>query len=160
MPLLRFQPSSSVDSIDFPGWPTVFEGRELKPVPLSEREERLTRDFPGKIARFSDGSREIIIRWVTGETRALHPASDCFRGLGYAIKPLPVKIDPAGHQWGSFSATRRGETLRVSERIYSASDPGSWIDVSSWYWNATLGRTKAPWWTVTVAESESIVDGK
>jgi hypothetical protein len=50
---------------------------------FSSREERFAADFPGRIARFSDGHREIIIRWVARETRALHSASDCFKGLGY-----------------------------------------------------------------------------
>ncbi len=79
----------------------------LKPertaLPLSDREQRFVSGFPGRIARFTDGKREIIVRWVTRETRMLHPAADCFRGMGYAIRPLPIYIDERGRHWGSFT---------------------------------------------------------
>src|SRR5262245_8451285 len=65
----------------FPGWPSTFEGRSLRELPLSEREERFGAGFPGRIARFTDGQRELIIRWVAAPTRQLHSAADCFRGL-------------------------------------------------------------------------------
>ena len=29
---------------------------------------------------------------------------------------------------------------------------GSFCDVSAWYWAASLGRTRGPWWAVTVVE--------
>jgi hypothetical protein len=136
----------------FPGWPAQFEGRNLIQLPLSSREERFAADFPGRIARFSDGSREIIIRWVESETRALHPASDCFKGLGYSIKPIPARDAPGGHHWGGFEARRGDEAFRVYERIYDSADKESWSDVSSWYWQATMGGTSGGWWAVTVAE--------
>src|SRR5262245_6381724 len=102
----------------FPGWPAQFEGRSLTQLPLSSREERFAIDFPGRIARFSDGHREIIIRWVARETRALHPASDCFKGLGYSIKPLSARVDFAGHRWGAFEARGGVVALSGQERIY------------------------------------------
>jgi len=140
----------------FPGWPAQFEGRSLTQLPLSSREERFAADFPGRVARFNarfkDGQREIIIRWVARETRALHPASDCFKGLGYAVRPLPVRIDQAGRRWGGFEARRGDEALRVHERIYDSKDKESWSDVSSWYWQAMMGKTSGGWWAVTVAE--------
>src|SRR5262249_38934378 len=46
----------------FPGWPDQLEGHGLTQLPLSSREERFAADFPGRIARFSDGEREMIIR--------------------------------------------------------------------------------------------------
>ena len=70
---------------NFPGWPTAFEGRPLTELPLSSREQSFGRDFPGRIGRFSDGTREVILRWVADPTRRLHPASDCFKGSGYAV---------------------------------------------------------------------------
>jgi hypothetical protein len=140
----------------FPGWPAQFEGRSLTQLPLSPREERFAADFPGRIARFSalfsDGQREVIIRWVARETRALHPASDCFKALGYSIKPLPARVDPAGHRWGGFEARLGAEALRVHERIYDSADEESWSDVSSWYWQSMMGKTSGGWWAVTVAE--------
>jgi len=138
----------------FPGWPAQLEGRDLTQLPLSSREERFAADFPGRIARFSDGRREIIIRWVARETRALHPASDCFKGLGYSIKPLSARLDPDGHRWGAFEARRGDEALRVHERIYDSADKESWSDVSTWYWQAMMGKTSGGWWAVTVAERQ------
>ena len=51
---------------------------------MSEVEQRFAARFPGAIARFSDGERVIVLRHVERPTRMLHPAADCFRGLGYA----------------------------------------------------------------------------
>jgi hypothetical protein len=130
-----------------------FEGQALKPLAMSEREQRFGRDFPGRIARFTDGKREIIIRWVTQPTRKLHPASDCFEGIGYSVKPSALHVDSNGARWGSFTATRKEERLRVRERIYT--DAGdSWPDASAWYWSATGEKSLGPWWAVTVAEKQ------
>ena len=135
----------------FPGWPSHFEGRALTRLPLSEREERFGGDFPGRVARFTDGRREVIVRFVTGATRRLHPASDCFAGIGYRVRPRPLQFDDSGARWGSFTAERGGEKFRVYERIYSDAG-GSWEDVSAWYWDAAGGNSPGPWWAVTVAE--------
>jgi hypothetical protein len=149
---LKVGPKGSETSAAFPGWPTHFEGRPLTPLPLSEREQRFGTDFPGRIARFTDGEREIVIRWVTEASRKLHPASDCFEGVGYRVSPLPLRVDGEGKRWGSFSAVRQNEKLRVSERIYT--DGGdSWADVSAWYWAAAGDTSAGPWWAITVAEN-------
>jgi hypothetical protein len=157
LPLLpTAQPGRTVaesSSATFPGWPTRFEGRELVALPLSEREQRFGLDFPGRIARFTDGKREVIIRWVTEPTRKLHPASDCFEGIGYHVRPSALRIQEDGSRWGSFTATRGEETLHVYERIYTESGD-SWTDVSAWYWSAIGDQGKGPWWAMTVAEKE------
>jgi hypothetical protein len=137
----------------FPGWPGSFEGRTLTRLPLSEREERFGLDFPGRIARFTDGRREIIIRWVTQPTRKLHPASDCFEGIGYSVEPSALRVGNDGSRWGSFIAVRGDERLLVAERIYTDSGD-SWADVSAWYWSAIAENSSGPWWAVTVAEAE------
>jgi hypothetical protein len=144
--------SSSATPVTFPGWPTEFEGKTLTPLPLTELEKRFTTDFPGKIGRFTDGEREIIIRWVTEATRKLHPASDCFQGIGYSVKPLPLHRDNSGSLWAGFTATKREERLRVSERIHSDSGE-TWTDVSAWYWSA-LRHSNGSWWAITIAEKE------
>jgi hypothetical protein len=150
-------------ALAFPGWPAHFAGRALHQVPLSAREQRFDTGFPGQVARFTDGQREIIVRWVTQETRKLHPSTDCLKGVGYTIQPLPLWTDPAGNRWGCALAQRGAETLRVCERIAAHLEPdialpqgaevrAGWADVSSWYWAAFFGQTHGPWWAVTVAE--------
>ena len=112
---------AGVATTTFPGWPSTFAGKTLTPLPLSEMEQKFARGFPGRIARFSDGEREIIIRWATEATRMMHPASDCFQGLGYSVKPLAAHRDESGSLWASFAATKDKERLVVFERIHSVS---------------------------------------
>ena len=154
MPFLspRSQSSGYAHTVAFPGWPTEFRGQTLTPLPLTELEQRFNANFPGKIGRFTDGKREIIIRWVTEATRQLHPASDCFQGLGYSVKPLPVHRDENGSLWSSFTASKGNNRLRVYERIHSNSGQ-TWTDVSAWYW-AALQHGDGGWWALTIAEKE------
>lgn len=134
----------------FRGFPDSFENVKITELPLSERESYFLEDFPGSIGRFTDGKREIIIRYVREATRKLHPAGDCFRAIGYSTKPLPLKIGGDGKRWSCFSAVKAGEKLRICERIYD--DAGNeWTDASAWYWTA-LGESAGGWWAVTVAE--------
>jgi hypothetical protein len=136
---------------DFPGWPRQYEGRDLTELPLTQREAAFVQDFPGKVGRFSDGEREIIIRWVRTPTRRLHASADCFRGSGYKVTPTPVRRDAAGAPMGCFRASQRGNDLVVCETIRDGHG-GSWPDVSAWYWNALLGVSAGPWWSFVVAE--------
>lgn len=84
----------------------------------------------------------------------LQPASDCFAGVGYRIRPRPLRIDDSGSRWGSFAAERGHERLRVDERIYGEAG-SSWADVSAWYRAAASGQSTGPWWAITIAESEA-----
>jgi hypothetical protein len=136
----------------FPGWPTTFEGKPLRELPLGATERRFAADFPGRIGRFSDGEREIVLRWISRETRRLHPASDCFRGSGYSITPQGLTVDANGARWGTFFARHGEEHLNVRERINDASGH-QWTDVSAWYWAATTGKSQGPWWATTVASA-------
>lgn len=140
-------------SSTFPGWPSKYEGLPLTPLPMSAREARFAQDFPGRIGRFSDGAREIILRWVAEPTRNLHPASDCFRGIGYRIAPLPLKRDASGKVMSCFRAGREGASLTVCEGVTGATGR-SWPDVSSWYWSALFGPPSGPWWSVVVAQGD------
>lgn len=153
-PFISTERSSVMENITFPGWPMKFQGRDLKQLPLSEREEQFANNFPGKIARFSDGQREIIFRWVISETRMLHSASDCFKALGYNIKYLPIKIDTFGRKWTVFEARKKDKSFTVQEIISTKleANSDSWNDTSSWYWAAFLGKSQGPWWTITIAE--------
>ncbi|QQS47083.1 MAG: hypothetical protein IPM66_24990 [Acidobacteriota bacterium] len=155
VPWLTNGSTSPEETTGFGGWPSSLEGRKLQALPLTVRERQFVEGFPGRVARFTDGRREYIMRWVSRPTRSLHPASDCFRGSGYAVRHAPVVIDQSGHAWGSFEA-RRGETkLLVRERVYQVSGSGSWTDIPAWFWSAMLGRSNGPWMAVTVAEQRS-----
>lgn len=134
-----------------PSWPTIFEGRALTPLPMSVVEQRFAVQFPGRIGRFTDGRRNIILRVVDQPTRLLHPAADCFRGIGYRVEQPRVMQRNDGAAWGCFAAGRDGNRRTVCERIHDG-DGHAWTDVSAWYWAATLGRTHGPWWAVTVVD--------
>lgn len=133
----------------FPGWPAEFQGRALREEPLEPRETRVLASFPGKVARFTDGSAQIILRWVTEPTRKLHPAADCFIALGYRVQPQPLWRNEQGELWSVFLASRGSENLRVAERIHDGTG-ASWSDPSAWWWAAQCRRTTGPWWALTV----------
>ncbi|UUZ53476.1 hypothetical protein LP419_32515 [Massilia sp. H-1] len=82
-----------------------FEGKPLTALPPSPIEEKFQQNFPGRVGRFSDGKREIILRYVAQGTRKLHPASDCFKANGYALVPLPIAV-MGTERWSGFRATR------------------------------------------------------
>jgi hypothetical protein len=151
-PLTHYEGADKTGQAEFIGWPVQFEGRSLKQEPLSKRENRFASGFPGRIAKFTDGDRMLIMRWATRKTRKLHPASDCFRGSGYRVKPLPIHVDRSGAQWGCFEGERDGHKVSVRERMFDSEGNG-WTDVSAWYWAAFLGRSHGPWWAVTVVEN-------
>ena len=144
-------PSATPPPAGFPGWPADFATQTLQELPLSEQERRFATEFPGRIGRFTDGKREIVMRWVVAPTRKLHPAADCFRGSGYTVEPAPIETVDGG-SWATFTAARHGVQMRVREVIVAA-DGQRWTDASSWYWAATRGDTRGPWWAITVATS-------
>lgn len=147
-PLASPQPVP-IETANFPGWPTSFEGRPLRALELTAVEQRFVPSFPGRIGRFSDGQQEIVMRWISVPTRKLHAASDCFKGSGFHVTPLPLETT-AGTTWGSFSAERHEQRLHVREAIVDGSGK-RWTDVSAWYWDAARGETQGPWWAITVA---------
>ena len=122
-------------------------------MPLTQREIAFARDFPGRIRRFSDGKREIIIRWIGVPTRRLHPAADCLRGIGYSIAPLPARRDVDGHAMGCLRASHGADVMTVCEVIRDAQG-AAFPDVSAWYWNALFGATQGPWWSFVIAEGQ------
>jgi hypothetical protein len=119
--------------------------------PLTTLEKRFASRFPGHIARFSDGRHVWIVRVMNQPTRMLHPAADCFRGLGYEVEAPRVHGGAHERNWRCFAATKSGKRLNVCERIFDAKD-GNWTDTSSWYWSAQLGMHGGPWWAVTQVE--------
>jgi hypothetical protein len=143
--------AQAVDADQRVDWPTHFRDQPLTQLPLSDLEQRFARRFPGAIARFTDGRRTLVLRQVQRPTRQLHPATDCFRALGYTIdRPHPV-VDDEGQHWSCFAAARDGVRLRVCERIHD-SEGRSWTDTSAWFWSAQYGG--GPWWAITTVETE------
>lgn len=132
---------------ELPHWPTHFRDQPLTPLPLSALEERFARRFPGSIARFTDGENIVTLRFVTRPTRQLHPAEDCFKGLGYTVSRAKPHIDEREQTWSCFLAERDGGRVRVCERIHDGQGKG-WSDVSAWFWAAQYGG--GPWLTTTV----------
>jgi hypothetical protein len=150
-PLTATHDAPSFETPPFPGWPISVDGAILLARNISTEEQLLAKSFPGRIGRFSDGSRELLIRWVTRPTRQLHPASDCFKGMGYVIEPRPLRRDSSGRLRSCFEARRKARRFLVCEIILDEYDR-HWSDVSSWYWAAVRGRTHGPWWNIIVAE--------
>ena len=123
----------------FPGWPSDYEGKLLTQLELTNREEFFVKGFPGKIGRFSDGSRELIIRWVERPTRKLHPAADCFKGIGYYITPKPIQVNELGIKMGCFNASKGSSELTVCEFI-EQQDGNNLSDISAWFWGAMMSN--------------------
>lgn len=153
-PLAPAGHGSEAPAANFPGWPAAFEGRRLTPMPAAAEDAFFARDFPGRIARFTDGRRQIVLRWVSEPTRRLHPAAHCFAGVGYAIAPQPLRHAPDGALMGCFAARKGAVALRVCE-ILRDGQGRSWADVSAWYWSALLAPAPGAWWSTVIVEPEA-----
>jgi hypothetical protein len=130
--------------------PSEWEGKPLRPLALSPVEERFASHFPGQLARLTDGTQTLVWREVQRPTRMLHPAADCYRGLGYRIEEARLEQDAQDRLWRCFIAVRNGQQVRVCERIVDAKGQ-SFTDASSWFWAAQLGQSTGPWQAVTTA---------
>jgi exosortase/archaeosortase family protein len=154
-PLLRKETVATPTAVPSVEWPQHYEGRQLRPLALSVVEQRFAQEFPGAIGRFSDGEGVIVLRHIATPTRKLHPATDCYRGLGYTISALAleretVSTSPTPALWRCFIAAKDGQRVRVCEQIVDAAGQ-SFSDPSAWYWAAILGQSHGPWRTVTKA---------
>jgi hypothetical protein len=130
--------------------PAQWQGQALRPLALSDVEQRFARQFPGTLARMTDGRQVLVLRAVHRPTRMLHPAADCYRALGYGIAHQQLQLDVERRMWRCFEAARSGQRLRVCERIVDARGSG-FTDASAWYWAALLGQSQGPWQAITVA---------
>lgn len=151
LPLARSAPDASSARVEHVEWPQAWDGRALRPLALSAVEQRFAARFPGAIGRFSDGERVLVLRSVNAPTRMLHPAADCFRGLGWRIEQARLEHDARQRLWRCFEAHRSGEGLRVCERI-EGRDGSSFTDASAWFWAASFASSAGPWQAVTVVE--------
>jgi hypothetical protein len=130
-------------------WPRSIAGETLRPIAPSAVEARFAARFPGAIGRFASGDATWVLRRVEQPTRMLHPASDCYRGLGYSIRAERLVATASGLE-RCFVAVRARSRLEVCERIVDA-DGGVFTDTSGWYWQALLGRSRGPWLVTTRA---------
>lgn len=139
------------NAIAAPEMPTHWRGKPLRPLALSAVEERFAQGFPGSIQRLTTSRDTLIVRTIYQPTRMLHPAADCYRGLGYTVGEHGLERQSDGKVWQCFIATTpNGQRMKVCERIEDAAGNG-FTDTSSWYWQALLQRSTAPWRAVTVA---------
>lgn len=132
--------------------PRQWQGAPLRPQALSAVEQRFARHFPGTVARLTDGTQVLVLRTVTQPTRMLHPASDCYRGLGYRIHSEQLEAQAPQQRWRCFVAQKGSTAVRVCERIEDAQGQG-FTDTSAWYWAALTGQSHGPWQAVTVARA-------
>lgn len=150
---LRVPPADLPDQMAHE-WPQQWDGAPLRPLALGAVEARFARQFPGHIARMTDGQRLFVMRHVSQPTRMLHPAADCYRALGWRIVQARLERDAQGRLWRCFNAQRDGasgaNTWRVCERIEDAKGQ-SFTDTSAWYWAGVSGQSSGPWQAVTVA---------
>ena len=131
--------------------PTQWHGAALRPLALSDVELRFAKHFPGTVARLTDDRQTLVLRTVNQPTRMLHPATDCYRGLGYRIHSEQLEVQANGQdRWRCFVAQRNDRGVRVCERIEDASGQG-FTDTSSWYWASIAGQSHGPWKAFTVA---------
>lgn len=133
-------------------WPTERDGLALRPLATTAVEQRFAAQFPGRIGRFASERGVFVLRDVTRPTRMLHPAADCYRGLGYRIEAARLERDGHARLWRCFEAARDGRRVRVCERIEGA-DGEAFTDASAWFWAASLGRSTGPWRAVTSVEA-------
>jgi hypothetical protein len=130
--------------------PTQWQGTPLRPLALSDVELRFARRFPGTVARMTDGTQVLVLRTVNQPTRMLHPATDCYRGLGYRIHSEQLEVQADQQRWRCFVAQRGSKAVRVCERITDAQGQG-YTDTSAWYWASVSGQSHGPWQAMTVA---------
>jgi hypothetical protein len=150
LPLWKPAPAAAPPVAAPAEWPREWDGRPLRPMSLSDVEERFAQRFPGHIVRLTDGENVLVVREVREATRMLHPAADCYRGLGYEVADARLERDGEHRLWRCFVAERTGQRLRVCERIVDSQGLAH-TDTSDWFWAATLGRSQGPWQAVTIA---------
>ena len=122
------------------------------PAFFEARAQRLDESLGDNAAAeaLARGRQVLVLRTVTQPTRMLHPATDCYRGLGYRIHSEQLEVRADQQRWRCFVAQRAHKAVRVCERIEDAQGQG-YTDTSAWYWASLAGQSHGPWQAVTVA---------
>ncbi|MCP5534637.1 MAG: hypothetical protein H7A51_00195 [Akkermansiaceae bacterium] len=150
---LTHPPGSTIQSQPTPvNWPAEFDGEPLIRLDQTAFEKSFQRDFPGSIATFRCGGKQVILRHITTASRKLHPSSDCLRASGYHIGAMRIQTDDKNRQWAGYTAINPDNTYIVLERIIDTRG-NTWTDVSSWYWHALIHPDRAPWLAQTVIQA-------
>ena len=150
-PLLYAPPRTAGAPLPEVRWPEEFEGKSLTALPLTEVELRFEENFPGRLGRFTDGRRVLILRRINQPNRIVHSITHCFASVGWTVRDEPPVRDADGQLWAQATVERGGEQLRLRER-YRDEAGASWPDVGAWYWNAARGTSTGPWWGETLVE--------
>jgi len=143
-------PAVAGTALEAQEWPREWRGKPLQPLARSAVEQRFAERFPGRIARYSvAGGDELVLRDVQRPTRMLHPAADCWRGIGWHVGTAQLQRDDGDPAlWRCFEATHEGQRVRVCERIVDARGL-AFTDTSAWFWSASLGQSVGPWQAIT-----------
>ncbi len=143
----RGAPERAVDAKIF-----TFDGltQPLTRLPATEMEAAFARSFPGTLASYDWGGRQVILRRVDRATRRLHPTRDCLRAAGFSTTEAATMTMSDGSVWARFYAGRDGKRWTVSERIVSTTNGASWTDASAWFWAAVRHPLNGPWRAETV----------
>jgi len=104
--------------------PVAFPGW---PLPV---EEVRVEGFPGRVARAREGDDVLLLRWVDRPTRALHSSLECLRG---------ARGSSSAFTWQGWEG----------QEYVEDADGRRYADVSLWFWEAMLGRSRGPWLAVT-----------
>ena len=119
-------------------------GRALRPLALPAVEQRFAARFPGAIARFSDGERACWCCAASAKpTRMLQTRPPIVSAaLGWRIQRTQLERDAQQRLWRCFEAEGAMASACACERIAADDDGSSFVDASSWFWAAALGRSK------------------
>lgn len=151
MPVLRSSVGESqpLDS-HFPGWWREWNGRPLRRLKMGDREKAFAAGFPGPVALFDDGERQILLRYTERPTALIRPMEECL-GETYEVQRMGTSEDSGGHRWRTVIAAAKLEKWLVREQIVSHTGE-SWVYGRLWFWAALLGFTQGPWWSVVTFE--------
>ncbi len=122
----------------------------LTRLPATEMEAAFARSFPGTLASYDWGGRQVILRRVNRATRRLHPTRDCLRAAGFSTTEAVTVTMSDGSVWARFYAGRDGRRWTVFERIVSTENGATWTDASAWFWAAVRHPLNGPWQAETV----------